>query len=156
MFFVIAGTITLVTALLPFIMRKLAGRYGWHLQSAPAWLPVLAAVLYVSALYLPDIHLTTETKTFQEHFVGGGLYTATLYVYLVQLFGWRPKWPVALFGLFAWASALGVLNELAEFAVTKLGLTRIALSDTSWDLVANTSGALVGYFIYLLLKRLDK
>ena len=45
------------------------------------------------------------------------------------------------FSIFALVSALGCINELAELCMVKLGLARIALDDTNWDILANTLGA---------------
>ena len=100
--------------------------------------------MVVSTL-LPDIHISSETATFQQHFVGGGLYSAALYLYAKQLFGWKMHWFVDLLALFAWVSALGVANKLAEFALLKLGLVDISTGDAYWDLLANTLGGFVGY-----------
>jgi hypothetical protein len=47
-------------------------------------------------------------------------------------------------------SALGCVNELFELVVVKTGLARISLDDTNWDIVANSSGALLVYVGYLL------
>lgn len=145
MYFILILFVTLGTLLLPWFMPKLADRWDIRMRQAPVWLPFLAAVLYFTSLFLPDIGITAETDTFQQHFMGGGVYTAMLYIYFSSLFGWRPKWSVALATMFAWTSALGILNELLEFALTKLHITDINITDTSWDLVANTSGMLATF-----------
>jgi len=115
------------------------------LHPANPWLPIVAGVLMVVSTLLPDIHISSETATFQQHFVGGGLYSAALYLYAKQLFGWKMHWFVDLLALFAWVSALGVANKLAEFALLKLGLVDISTGDAYWDLLANTLGGFVGY-----------
>lgn len=150
MFLYFIAVITILTLLLPFWAPLAADRL--HLRHYPSsgWIPVLAALFYASSIFLPDIHISSETNTFQEHFVGGGLYTALLYVYFTKFAGWRPHWSVAWLGLFAWTSALGVGNELVEFAVTKLNLTHIDITDTSWDLAANTLGSFLGYSLFWL------
>lgn len=136
------------TVLLPWLSPKIAGKYNIRLHPAPVWLPLLAAAVYITSLYLPDVDITRETDTFQQHFVGGGVYTAILYVYFSKLLGWRPHWIVALLTLFAWTSALGVVNEVLEFTLVKLNITQINLADTSWDLFANTTGSLTGYAFF--------
>ena len=45
------------------------------------------------------------------------------------------------FSLFALVSALGCINELAELCMVKVGVARITLDDTNWDILANTLGA---------------
>jgi hypothetical protein len=132
---------------------KVADKFGLVLQSAPAWLPLLAAVVYACAPFLPDIHISHETNTFQEHFTGG-VYTALLYIYFTRLAGWKPRWWLLLLALFAWTSTLGTVNELVEFALVKLNVTGIDISDTSWDLVANTTGMLVTFIIWRLIARI--
>src|SRR5438067_1066129 len=123
MYLVLIALITLITLLLPILAPKIATHFKYTLGTAPLWLPLLAAVLYFSAGFLPDIHISQETNSFQEHFVGGGLYTTVLFVYFSRLIRWQPRWLVALAALFAWTAALGVLNELVEFALVKLHIT---------------------------------
>ena len=48
---------------------------------------------------------------------------------------------VMVFSVFALVSALGCINELAELFMVKVGLARITLDDTNWDILANTLGA---------------
>lgn len=148
MYFVVITCVTLLTLLLPVLIPRIARRYHLALQPAPLWLPVLAAIVYFSAGFLPDIHISHETNSFQEHFVGGGLYTAILFLYFTKLFSWRKHWLIMLLALFAWTSALGTANELLEFTLVKLNITQIDISDTSWDLVANTAGMLTGFIIW--------
>ncbi len=105
----------------------------------------MAGVLMLVSIQLPNIHISNETSTFQQHFTGGGLYSAALYIYIKQLFNWRLHGFVNLLALFAWVSALGVANKLAEFALLKLGLASIYTGDAYWDLLANTVGGFVGY-----------
>jgi hypothetical protein len=148
MFLLLIAFVAIITASLPLIVPRVASKLGFVLHSAPAWLPILAALVYASAPFLPHLHFTTETDTFQEHFVGGGVYTTLLYIYFTRLAGWRPRWWVVLLTLYAWTSALGVFNELVEITLVKLNITGINISDTSWDLVANTTGMLTTFIIW--------
>lgn len=154
MFLVVIAIVSLVTITLPLSMPVIAKRFGVRLHAAPLWLPALAAAAYIIGILLPDIHISHETNSFQEHFISGGFYTALLYLYFSKLLGWQRHWLVALIGLYAWTSSLGVLNELVEFIVTKLNLTHIDITDTSWDLLANTLGSLLCYLLYKLIERL--
>lgn len=151
MFLIVILLVCLVTALIPIWAPAILRRLGIAVTAGPAWLPVLAAICFAAGLWLPDIHISRETDTFQEHFISGGLYTALLYVYLTRLLGLRKHWIVMILGLFAWTSALGTLNELVEFTITKLHITDINISDTSWDLAANTLGSLAGYTLLRIL-----
>ena len=58
--------------------------------------------------------------------------------------------------LYVAVSALGVLNELYELFAYEIGMSTVPLTDTSWDLFANTLGALIVYIVYWLVKTLFK
>ena len=124
-----------------------------EIHKACAWLPVLAGVLMVVSTQLPNIHISNQTSTFQQHFVGGGMYSACLYLYAKQLFRWRLNWLIDLLALFAWVSAFGVANKMMEFALLELHLAHINTADAYWDLLANTLGVFAGYLLLLLLRR---
>ncbi len=145
--------ITLLTALLPYLVKKLVIVVpDSKFQKSYDWLPVVAAFLFIAAWFIPDVHLSSETTTFQQHFVGGGVYSACLYVYFKKLLGWKMSLVPSLVVLLAWTSAFGVANELIEFALTKLRLATIGTGDTDWDLLANTLGAAVGYILLIVAK----
>jgi hypothetical protein len=138
--------LSVATACLPLLLPYAQKLFpGLRLYPAAAWLAVLAGTLMFASILLPDIHISHETATFQQHFVGGGLYAAALYLYCKQLLGWRLHWAADILVLFAWVSALGVANKLAEFTLLKLGLASIDTSDAYWDLLANTLGGFVGF-----------
>lgn len=145
--------IVLVTALLPYLIQYLATAMpGVTLKTSHNWLPVVAAFLFLIAWFIPDVHVSHETTTFQQHFVGGGVYSACLYVYFKKLLGWKVSLVSSFILLFAWVSAFGVANELVEFTLTKTGLANIGTGDTDWDLLANTLGAALGYVLLIMIK----
>ena len=154
MFLIIVFTICILTACLPLFIR-LGSALGYtKLPSANPTFPILAAFLFLLSFYLPDVGISSETTTFQQHFVGGGVYSALLYIYVQQLFPGRLQfrsWAINGFYLFAWVSALGVINKLLEFGLLKTGLMRLDTSDAYWDLLANTLGAFATYCLYRLL-----
>lgn len=134
------------TVCLPLFVRgarRVLPSYKFY--AAVTWLPVAAAATILVSVFIPDVHISNETSTFQQHFVGGGVYASLLFMYAKQLFGWRFHWFVELCLLFAWVSALGVAVELGEFALIKFGIKHIHSGDTDWDLLANTLGGFVGY-----------
>jgi hypothetical protein len=140
--------IATATCFLPVVVRAAARLFpAVKLHDSHDWLPSVAAMAFIASLYLPVISISEGTSTFQQHFVGGGVYCALLYVYFRQLLGWKLSLASSIVVLFAWVSAFGVANELAELAVTQLGIARIDISDTDWDLLANTTGAIIGYLI---------
>lgn len=145
--------IVLVTTTLSLTLERLAHLFpARKLNPSPGWLPAVASFLFLVAFFIPNIHISKETSTFQQHFVGGGMYTALLYVYFKRLFNWNLSLIPTLILLFAWTSAFGVASELAEFTLTKLHLARIGTGDTDWDLLANTLGSAAGYLILAIMK----
>src|SRR4051794_37587828 len=100
--------ISFVTTLLPLIMRILSARFSKiHYREANKWLPVLAGLLFFVAWFIPDIRISSETSTIQQHFVGGGMYSTLLYFYFKQLFDWKITGPSELLYLFGWVSGFG-------------------------------------------------
>jgi hypothetical protein len=137
--------VTITTTLAPFILPPAVNFFGYKLRPAAPALPIVAALLFLISFYLPDIHISSQTVTFQQHFVGGGMFSALLYLYAKQQLGWKIHWFIELVLLFAWVSVLGVANELLEFGLSQSGLIAIDTTDTSWDLFANTLGAFAIY-----------
>jgi hypothetical protein len=148
-FFLSLLILAIITACLPYIIQ-----YTHHffptikLYKASRWLPALAGILMIVSTQLPNIHISNQTSTFQQHFVGGGMYSACLYIYAKQLLGWRLHWLIDLLALFAWVSAFGVANKMLEFALLELHLAHIDTADAYWDLLANTLGGFVGYLLF--------
>ena len=148
MFFLFIVLMGIVTACLPIIVQFIPRVFSTiKLYPARSWLPVLAGLLIVISTQLPNIHISTQTSTFQQHFVGGGIYSACLYIYAKQLFNWRLHWFIDLCALFAWVSAFGVANKMIEFTFLELHLAHIDTADAYWDLLANTLGGFVGYLL---------
>ena len=142
------------TALIPLLVLTISKIYKIRIYTASPLLPLLAAVLFIISFYLPTITISPETNTFQQHFVGGGIYSALLYIYIAQLLGKRHvNLLLDTFLLFAWVSTLGVANKLIEFVLFQSGLMALDMSDAYWDLLANTLGALTFYYIVFLLKK---
>lgn len=121
----------------PYILR----RQGFTDEAKYRWLLYIACVLFFISWYLPSPLIEGRDTSFTTHFVGGGLFTGLLWACLVSAMHWRSHWLVMAFSLFALVSALGCINELAELLMVKVGLARITLDDTNWDILANTLGA---------------
>jgi hypothetical protein len=148
MFFLFIVLLAIATACLPVIVPYVAKMFpAVKLHPARSWLPVVAGLLIVISTQLPNIHISNQTTTFQQHFVGGGMYSACLYMYAKQLLNWRLYWLVDLFALFAWVSAFGVANKMIEFTFLELRIAHIDTADAYWDLLANTLGGFVGYLL---------
>lgn len=142
-----SAIIATVTACIPLIARTFAPT-----KKATWYLPVTAGVLFLLSFRLPEIPITSQTSTFTQHAVGGGVYCALLFVYFAQLFRWDWSHSTTAIILFAWVSAFGAANELLELLLNQLGVARINLSDTNWDILANTMGAFIGYYGLMLMQ----
>ena len=138
-----------LAAVVPAVMRRagLAEERRWR------WWLYAACILFWVSWYLPSPLIEGRDTSFTTHFVGGGIFTGFLWYYVKQSLGWRSRWPVELFSLFALVSALGCVNELVELGAVKAGISRLTLEDTNWDILANSLGALVAYAGYLLVGR---
>lgn len=77
----------------------------------------------------------------------GGVASTLLFVYLTRTLHLRFSWKLTTVLLFCFVSTLGVLNELAEFAVELLGWMTMSFDsqDTWRDFVANTTGAAIAW-----------
>jgi hypothetical protein len=111
----------------------------------------IACALFFVSWYLPSPLIDGQDTSFVTHVVGGGMFTGLLWVYLRYVLRWSVPWYLEVFSLFALVSALGAINELFELALVEANIATILLADTSWDILANTAGALgvyIGYKIY--------
>lgn len=157
MFFLAIILLAIITACLPLIIPQIFKYFPTvKLYPAQYWLPIVAGILIVVSTQLPNIHISNQTSTFQQHFVGGGIYSACLYLYAKQLFKWRLHWFVDLLALFSWVSAFGIANKMVEFAFLELHLAHIDTADAYWDLLANSLGGFVGYLLFFKFVRRNK
>ena len=96
---------------------------------------------------------------FFYHAVGGGVTSCLIFIYLLKTYGLHFSWRVELVLLYCFVSALGVMNELAEYAgefLTRVGMFSWDSHDTWRDFVANSTGALVAWLIYRLCSALAR
>ena len=128
---------TALSVIVPYVLRK----NGFNVEKKYRWLLYVACLLFFISWYLPSPLIDGQDTSFTTHFVGGGLFTGLFWAYLVSSMKWRAHWLVTAFSVFALVSALGCINELAELFMVKVGLARITLDDTNWDILANTLGA---------------
>ena len=131
----------------PPLLRRLSGR-----PARLEWPLVVAAALSLGSWLVPSPVVGGQHTQFSTHLVGGGLYCGFVWRWAVSTLGWRPRPVLALISLLAFTSLLGVLIELFELAVVQATALEFALADTSWDLLANTLGALVYWTAERLLR----
>jgi glycopeptide antibiotics resistance protein len=115
------------------------------------WLLLLACTVFMVSWLLPSPRIDGTQTEFVTHFVGGGIFTGLLWLYIKLVKKWQATWWVEAATLFALVSSLGVLNELFEFLLYHLDLVPNGIFDTSWELVANTAGACLAFVVYKLV-----
>ena len=141
----------IIWALLPWAMRKVTTRHFVR-----DGLLLAACLCFFISWYLPSPLIHGMNTQLTTHVIGGGIFSGLLWLYAKKQLGWSISWPFELVTVFALVSSLGVLNELFELAMVELHLTRLSGADTWWDLLANTLGALLVWFLYRLSASLGK
>lgn len=119
----------------------------YKVRGSTLWLAV-AALLFAASLFLPSPQIGGTDTEFWTHFFGGGFFIGILYVYFRPLIKRKLRWYEDLAVLFVLVSAFGVINELYELLALHIGIYHEKLDDTSWDLLANTLGALTFFVLY--------
>ncbi len=104
---------------------------------------MVAWIVYVVGWTLPSPLIEERDTNFTTHLVGVGIFAGFIWLYAKRQMQWRATRLAEGASLFALVSALGVANELFELALQKTNLVQLNLSDTTWDLTANTLGALL-------------
>lgn len=143
----------LVPIILFIVLPRYFHDYPEEKQARP-WL-FMAGALFCIAYYLPSPIIDGMDTHFWTHFIGGGIFSSVLLVYIMRAMGARYSEIEYGIRLFILVSTLGVMNELAEFVLVKLHISQITLADTSWDLVTNTLGAGAGWLMYIIWDRYD-
>jgi len=147
MFFILVSVIVpvILYLFLPRIIRFLTGKI-----LARDMILLLACLIYFISWYLPSPLIHGENTAFTTHFVGGGIFSGLVWLYLQRQMRWEMSWSIELISVFAWVSMLGVANELFELATAEFHITQLTGTDTCWDLLANTLGALTFWVVYRL------
>lgn len=116
-----------------------------------SWILYVACFLFFISWYLPSPLIHGEDTSFVTHVIGGGVFSGLLWIYLRYSLSWRWHWQVELITALGLVSGLGAMNELFELLLVVAGYASILITDTSWDIFANTLGTLVvciGYKLY--------
>ena len=129
----------------PKVLRKWCKSRSY---SEYRWILYLACFLFFISWYLPSPLIDGQDTSFVTHFVGGGIFTTLYYLYIKYSLGLKIHWLYELLIVYALVSALGNINELVELFMVKVGLVDITLTDTNWDILANTIGVFSAYLIY--------
>src|SRR3989344_3659475 len=143
-FFFISAVVPLgIYFFLPPLMGKVTGK--GRVSRTPL---AIACLLFFISWYLPSPLIRGVDTSFTTHFVGGGLFTGFLYAYIKNCMRWKYGIFFDLLALYILVNALGVANELFEFAVVETGFASLDPSDTWWDLLTNNMGAFVFFIGY--------
>jgi hypothetical protein len=117
------------------------------------WVGIAAFLQFgISVIYSFNYN---QYMNFVMHAVGGGIACSLMSQHVKKELGWKFSWLHELFFLFAFVSAFGVANELAEFFLDTVGFGRFSINriDTWLDMLANSSGALLGHLAILSLRK---
>lgn len=144
-----------IPALLLVLTPRIVTYFGGEPKRYMPWL-YAASVLYMISWWLPSPLIEGRDTSFTTHFLGGGVFTGMVWYYLKQSLKWSAHWLLEAFSLFVLVSTLGVANELLEVVLYVFGRMPNGISDTSWDLLANTLGALTFYLVYVIFLRKQK
>lgn len=117
-------------------------------RSTRRWLAGAIACVFVS-YFLPSPWFTSETDTFSQHLVGGGVSSALIGYSLIGSLSIPSRFHRGLLVLGV-VSILGVANEMFELA-TEIAYGGGVVVDASWDLLANNVGAALTYAVVELV-----
>jgi hypothetical protein len=151
LFHVISVAVPLTFLLvLPRVLKK----YTQNEKQYRLLLYVACALFFIS-WYLPSPLIDGQDTSFVTHFVGGGMFTGFLWLYVRYSLQLKLRWFMDAAILFALVSALGSINELFELFLVQAHLARILITDTSWDILANTLGALLVFILHSIFSILN-
>src|SRR4051812_9202399 len=89
-----------------FPNQKIAWQRQWKWVVVASILPVIGSTL--------SLFYGGKTGNFVLHTLGGGVAAACIFRYLSGILNLNLNWRLGLIGMLVFASALGVVNELAE------------------------------------------
>jgi hypothetical protein len=113
----------------------------------------LAAFSYFLSWYLPSPLINGQNTSFTTHVVGGGFFSCLLILSFIKSQNHKLNLFQEFLTFFAFTSSLGTLNELFELFLVQFHLVKkLNITDTSWDLLANSFGCLIFYLVYFILK----
>lgn len=138
----------------PYFVKFLSQQLQVPFTPASHWWRIAALIAVVGSIIV-HISLDTVLSNFILHLVGGGIVSSFLYFYVKLSFNIKIDWKLDLLALLAFVSALGSINEIAEYALDSLQVSQFSFDrkDTWRDIVANTSGAVLGWVIIKLLRK---
>jgi len=148
----LANTI-LYAAVIPAAVYMIVRRLdAWLKIGGSKLLLAISCLVFTLAVFVPSPRIHGDETQFFTH-VLGGIFVGLLWQYFRPLTK-KMSWQREIIYLFAVVSALGVLNELYELFAYEVGFSDVPVTDTSWDLLANTLGVSLYYAAYQIQKAL--
>jgi hypothetical protein len=111
-----------------------------------------ACLLFFISWYLPTPSIDGYNTAFTTHFVGGGIFSGLLWLYIRKQLQIKFSAVQNLLAILMLTAMLGTANELLELLLTQLGIVQLTPADTWWDLLANTLGGLFVWTLYSIFK----
>src|SRR5688572_29557117 len=105
MIFIVVSIIVpiLLYLLLPRVLQKFSPE-----QPPSKALLLLACLLFFISWYLPSPEIQGQQTAATTHFVGGGIFSGLVWLYIKSYLRWQGSWLAELLSLFALVSTLGV------------------------------------------------
>lgn len=110
------------------------------------WLLAIVSIVLFVSIYVPSPLIDGENTNFGTHFVAG-VAAGMIGYFLMSAYSMMKVFERILFSL-AIACTLGFFVEIVELFLSQVGLISLTLRDTSWDLLADISGSIVGVIIF--------
>ncbi len=144
--------------IVPFCVFAASKRYlFWRpLEPSVRWRLYVAVILFFISWFLPSFLIDGKDTSFTTHFVGGGMFVAFLWWYIEGSCGLHWLWYWRMAAVYAVVSALGNVNELFELVLVRAHVASILITDTSWDILANTLGSLSMYALLLYVEHMHR
>jgi hypothetical protein len=147
--------LSMMVPIVVFLLLPWALEVATHKKSPSRAILITAGVLFFLSWYLPSPEIQGNNTAAVTHFVGGGIFTGFVWLYIKRHLNWQVHWLVEILSLLAMVSMLGVANELFELAAVQLNIIDIPLADAPWDLLMNTLGAFTFWLGYKLGRKMQ-
>lgn len=121
-------------------------RFAGRVPDMSYWLLGIVSIVLFVSIYVPSPLIDGENTNFGTHFVAG-VAAGMIGYFLMSAYSMMKVFERVLFSL-AISCTLGFFVEIVELFLSQVGLILLTLRDTSWDLLADVSGSVVGIIIF--------
>ena len=134
--------VALLTPVCVYGLLRFAGR----VSDMSYWLLGIVSIVLFVSIYVPSPLIDGENTNFGTHFVAG-VAAGMIGYFLMSAYSMMKVFERVLFSL-AISCTLGFFVEIVELFLSQVGIISLTLRDTSWDLLADVSGSVVGIIIF--------